>query len=82
MAYDIGNFNKLGALYKLVDGINGDDFTSEDVKRMEEIIDEAINSTVDKSNALSFRYQTKEAIEEGRVAINKVRKAMVEQWNL
>lgn len=81
MAYDIGNFNKLGALYKLVDGINGDDFTNEDVKRMEAIIDEAIGSTIDKPNDLSFRYQTKEAIEEGRFATNKVRKAMVEQWN-
>jgi len=81
MAYDIVNFNQLGALYQLVDGIDGDDFSNEEVNRLEQIIDEAIASTKNAPKDLSFRYQTKEALREGRIETNKVRKEMMRQWN-
>lgn len=81
MAYDIKNFNKLGALYKLVDGITSDNVSNESIQTIEKVIDEAIESTKNSPTDLSFRYQTPEAIKEGRVATNQVRKEMMQQWN-
>ena len=81
MAYDIKNFHKLGALYQLIDGIDGDDITTENVATIEKIIEEAIESTKNSPTDLSFRYQTPEAVSHGRVATNQVRNEMMKQWN-
>ena len=81
MAYDIDNYEKLGALYKLVKGIGSYEATDENVAKINSIIDEAIQSTVGKPADLHFRYETPIAVESGRKATNAVRKAVFEQWN-
>ncbi|ALB29283.1 biotin-independent malonate decarboxylase subunit beta [Companilactobacillus heilongjiangensis] len=81
MAYDIDNYEKLGALYKLVKGIGSYEATDENVTKINSIIDEAIQSTVGKPTDLHFRYETPIAVASGRKATNAVRKAVFEQWN-
>lgn len=80
MAYDVRSYKTLGALYQLVECINADKPSTEDVNHIELIIQEAITSTKGKLNDLSFRLQTKEALEGGRTATNQVRQLMKEQW--
>ncbi|MQS75809.1 biotin-independent malonate decarboxylase subunit beta [Companilactobacillus halodurans] len=79
MAYDIDNYEKLGALYKLVKGIGSWDATDENVAKVKELIQGAIDS-LDGDRTLHFRYQTPIAIESGRKATLKVRKLVDEQW--
>ncbi|MGX7419120.1 biotin-independent malonate decarboxylase subunit beta [Carnobacterium gallinarum] len=80
MAYDIQNFAKLGALYRLVDGINGDKPTIEEQQMMQGIILQAIESTKNAPTDLSYRYQTEAAKTTGRVATIKVRQLVDKQW--
>ena len=80
MAYDIDNYEKLGALYKLVKGIGSWDATEENVAKIRTILDEAIQSTIDQPTNLHFRYETPIAKESGRKATIQVRKLVDEQW--
>lgn len=80
MAYDIDNYEKLGALYKLVKGIGSWEATSENVEKINNIIDEAIQSTVDQPANLHFRYETPIAKTSGRKATLQVRQLVDEQW--
>lgn len=79
MAYDIDNYEKLGALYKLVKGIGSWEATDENVAKINSIIDEAIDS-LDGDRTLHFRYQTEIAKASGRKATLQVRKLVDEQW--
>ena len=79
MAYDIDNYEKLGALYKLVKGIGSWEATDENVAKINEIIDGAIDS-LNGDETLHFRYETPIAKESGRKATLKVRKLVDEQW--
>ncbi|GEO47317.1 biotin-independent malonate decarboxylase subunit beta [Companilactobacillus kimchii] len=79
MAYDIDNYEKLGALYKLVKGIGSWEATDENVAKINQIIDGAIDG-LNGDRTLHFRYETPIAKESGRKATLKVRKLVDEQW--
>lgn len=79
MAYDIDNYEKLGALYKLVKGIGSWEATGENVAKINQIIDGAIDG-LNGDRTLHFRYETPIAKESGRKATLKVRKLVDEQW--
>ncbi|GEO57511.1 biotin-independent malonate decarboxylase subunit beta [Companilactobacillus bobalius] len=79
MAYDIDNYEKLGALYKLVKGIGSWEATDENVVKINQIIDDAIDG-LNGDRTLHFRYETPIAKESGRKATLKVRKLVDEQW--
>lgn len=81
MAYDIHNYEKLGALYKLVEDVSSWDANENAVEEIKTVIDEAIESTKNQPTDLHFRYETPIAVESGRQATNKMRKTVFEQWN-
>ena len=81
MAYDIHNYEKLGALYKLVQDVSSWDANENAVEEIKTVIDEAIESTKNQPTDLHFRYETPIAVESGRQATNKMRKTVFEQWN-
>lgn len=81
MAYDIDNYEKLGALYQLVKGVSSWDANDQSVAKVKKIIDEAIDSAKNDANDLRFRYNTKIAKESGRVATIKMRQAVADQWS-
>ena len=81
MAYDIESFQKLGALYNLISGVNADEPQLTDV----EILLSAINSAYedikhDDVSNLSIRLRSDIAIASGRVASIKVREKIEQQW--
>ena len=80
MAYDIDNYEKLGALYKLVKGIGSWEATDENVDKIKELIDQAIDS-LDGDTSLHFRYQTEIAKASGRKSTLQVRKLVDEEWS-
>lgn len=79
MAYDIFNYQKLGALYQLVDGIGSEDASPANVAKIHELIDEAIES-LDGDRSLHFRYNNPIAVESGRQATRKVRELVKAEW--
>lgn len=81
MAYDIKNYAKLGALYKLVPDVSSWDANDAAVSEVEQIINEAITSTKKHSTDLHYRYENSVAITSGRKATNEMRKAVFDQWN-
>lgn len=81
MAYDIHNYEKLGALYKLVQDVSSWDANENAVEEIKTVIDEAIESTKNQPTDLHFRYETPIAVESGRQATNKMRKTVFEQWD-
>ncbi len=80
MAYDIKNYEKLGALYQLVDDVSSWDANEHAVAEIQQIIDKAIESTKNKPTDLHFRYETPIALKSGRKATNQMRKAVFDQW--
>ncbi|WP_119327413.1 biotin-independent malonate decarboxylase subunit beta [Companilactobacillus musae] len=80
MAYDVDNYEKLGALYKLVKGIGSWEATDENVVKIKQLINEAITS-LDGDTTLHFRYQTPIAKASGRKATLAVRKLVDEEWS-
>lgn len=81
MAYDIENYQKLGALYQLLPGIKGYDSDKQAIATVREAIETALADLDDQAADLSFRYTNPIAVEGGRVATNQVRDLMDEQWN-
>lgn len=81
MAYDIFNYEKLGALYKFVKDVSSWDANDKAVAEIKSIIDEAIASTKGKPSDLHFRYENPIAVKEGRKATNKMREAVKQEWN-
>lgn len=81
MAYDIFNYEKLGALYKLVKDVSSWDANDKAVNEINGLIDEAIESTKGKPTDLHFRYETPIAVASGRKATLKMRKLIDEQWD-
>ncbi|MDY4003117.1 MAG: biotin-independent malonate decarboxylase subunit beta [Ligilactobacillus saerimneri] len=79
MAYDIFNYQKLGALYKLVEGIASNDPSPANVAQIEKLIDEAITSAQD-DRTLHFRYENPVAKASGRKATLAIRQAVADQW--
>ncbi|MFD1485271.1 biotin-independent malonate decarboxylase subunit beta [Lacticaseibacillus baoqingensis] len=83
MAYDIENYQKLGALYNLIQGIKGEDHDAKAVATVKAALDDAFASLVDAPTDLSFRYTNEIAVngkDGGRKATNKVRALMAQQW--
>lgn len=81
MAYDIKNYQKLGALYQLVPGVKGYDDDPKAIATIQAVIAEALASLDDVPADMSFRYTNSIAKQSGRVATNQVRQLMDEQWN-
>jgi malonate decarboxylase beta subunit len=81
MAYDIKSFEKLGALHLLMDNIEADCPTTDDVEKVNVAINEAV-SHIAKSNShnLSIRLQSEIAKSSGRIASIKVRELIDAQW--
>lgn len=80
MAYDITSFSKLGALDKLINGINADTPQVQDIKTVQNILIRAIDEVRSCPNDLSSRLETKEAVNGGRTASIKVRELLEKQW--
>lgn len=80
MAYDVKNYQKLGAMYQFVEGIDAWQADDQSVAKLAGIIDDAIASTVDQPTDLHFRYETDIAKASGRVATRRVRQAVADQW--
>lgn len=80
MAYDVKNYQKLGAMYRFVSGVDAWQADEAAVAKLTTIIDEAIASTVDQPTDLHFRYETAIAKASGRVATRQVRQAVADQW--
>ena len=81
MAYDIKSFKKLGALYKLLDGVNAKEPDYEDKNVLVNAIIEAYNDIKNKNDRdLSSRLKSEIAISYGRKASIKVREMIDLQW--
>ncbi|WP_155287508.1 biotin-independent malonate decarboxylase subunit beta [Lacticaseibacillus zhaodongensis] len=84
MAYDIENYQKLGSLYRLIEGVKGYDHDARAVGTVEAALDDAFASLDDAPTDLSFRYTNDIAVngaDGGRKATNQVRALMDQQWN-
>ena len=82
MAYDIESFEKLGALFSLVDGVEAERPGQEDLDLINNEIIRAIKDIEDSGNTdLSVRLTSSLAKSVGRKASNLVIKMMEEQWN-
>ncbi|MEH7119439.1 biotin-independent malonate decarboxylase subunit beta [Neobacillus vireti] len=80
MAYDIRSFEKLGALYALMSGINADCPGISDRAAVISKLVEAIKDTKNTPRDLSCRLNTSFAREGGRAASILIRKKLTEQW--
>ncbi|MBU8908283.1 biotin-independent malonate decarboxylase subunit beta [Desertibacillus haloalkaliphilus] len=82
MAYDIQSFDKLGALYSLVDGVKADNPEVNDRKLIYEAIERAIiDVNMNESKDLSVRLSSANAKNGGRSASILVREKLSDQWN-
>lgn len=82
MAYDIESFEKLGALYSLVDGVEADTPGKSDHDIIYQEINDAIEDVcMSASNDLSIRLTSDFAKVGGRTASILVREKLNEQWN-
>jgi malonate decarboxylase beta subunit len=80
MAYDIRSFEKLGALFALMSGINADSPGISDREAVFSKLVDAIEDTKNSPRDLSSRLTTTFAREGGREASILVRKKLAEQW--
>lgn len=80
IAYDIYSFQKLGALYDLLEGIDGDNPTADNVSYMLSKITQVID-TLNDDRDFRFRYTNPQAVEFGRVMTNKVLTKLDETWD-
>ncbi|RST61156.1 biotin-independent malonate decarboxylase subunit beta [Siminovitchia terrae] len=81
MAYDIDSFEKLGALFSLVDHVEADHPKEEDRNIIYKEIEKAIEDIeIDQSKDLSVRLKTPLAAS-GRAASILVREKLSEQWS-
>jgi malonate decarboxylase beta subunit len=80
-AYDIASFSRLGALHRLIDGIDAAEPDAEDVEMVRDALAEAIYSARhDGSTDLSGRFASPEA-RQHRDASLQVRKRLAEEWS-
>jgi len=81
MAYDIQSFNKLGALYRLLDGVNAKEPNSEDKNVLVHAILDAYNDIKNSTDRdLSCRLKSDIAQSSGRKASIQVREMIDLQW--
>ena len=80
-AYDITSFARLGALHRLIEGVNADEPGAEDVETVRDVLAEAISSAWrDGSSDLSGRLASPEA-HQHRSASLRVRERLAEEWS-
>jgi malonate decarboxylase beta subunit len=80
-AYDIASFSRLGALHRLIDGVDAAEPDAEDVEMVRDALAEAIYSARhDGSTDLSGRFASPEA-RQHRDASLQVRKRLAEEWS-
>jgi len=81
MAYDIQSFKKLGALYRLLDGVNAKEPNADDQTILVNAISEAYNDIqADSVRDLSSRLKSEIAVSSGRKASIQVREMIAAQW--
>jgi malonate decarboxylase beta subunit len=80
-AYDVTSFSRLGALHRLIDGVDAAEPDAEDVETVRDALAEAIASARhDGSTNLSGRLASPEA-RQHRDASLRVRKRLAEEWS-
>jgi malonate decarboxylase beta subunit len=80
-AYDVASFARLGALHRLIAGVDADEPNAEDIETVREAIAEAIAaSRQDGATDLSGRLASPEA-RQHRGASLRVRERLVEKWD-
>jgi malonate decarboxylase beta subunit len=80
-AYDITSFARLGALHRLIEGVDADEPGAEDVETVRDALAEAISSARhDGSTDLSGRLASPEA-HQHRSASLRVRERLAEEWS-
>ena len=80
IAYDVKSYSKLGALYKLVDGINAEKPNNEEINKIKEIISEAIIDTRKNQDGIDS-ILTSENAKTGREYAIEVYKRLEKEWN-
>ncbi len=80
MSYDIRQFARLGLLHELIEGVDVDDPTAEQIARVEERVMAAVADIRDHPGDLTSRLDNPEA-RSARAASIEVRKRMAEQWD-
>jgi malonate decarboxylase beta subunit len=80
-AYDVTSFARLGALHRLIEGVNAEEPDAEDVEMVRDALAEAISSAGhDGSTDLSGRLASPEARQD-RDASLRVRERLAEEWS-
>lgn len=80
IAYDIRSYSTLGSLYNLVEGINADNPSIDDINKIKTILINAIKAAKENPYDLSNRLKTKQAAASRAFSI-KVRERLKEEWN-
>lgn len=81
MAYDVHSFKSLGAIHELLQGINADLPSNEQLQQVKESIQSATNDILQSTDrSLRIRLQSPEAVKKGRKASIAVRNAINSQW--
>ncbi|MSD83180.1 biotin-independent malonate decarboxylase subunit beta [Lactobacillus curvatus] len=82
IAYDIRNYNQLGALYRFLEKITDQSTTIANVQAVIAAVNDAIED-VRRTNdtMLTTRYTNEIAVKMGRVETNKVQAKMNEEWH-
>ena len=81
MAYDIHSFQRLGALFSLLEGVNGQAPSTSCVEKVTKEIKRAYEDIVQSGNrSLRVRLESDAAKQYGRIASIKVREKIDEQW--
>lgn len=82
IAYDINNYTKLGAIYHFLEDITDQAASEQNVNKVIEVINEAIQDVRNTNDTmLTNRYTNETAKTFGRVETNKVRAKMDEEWD-
>ena len=80
-AYDVASFARLGALHRVIEGVNADEPDGEDVETVSDALAEAISSARRNGSAdLSGRLASPEA-HRHRSASLRVRERLAEEWS-
>ncbi|MDO4535977.1 MAG: biotin-independent malonate decarboxylase subunit beta [Clostridium perfringens] len=80
IAYDVKSYSKLGALYKLIQGINAENPKDEEIDKIRVIISEAIIDTRKNQDGIDSRL-TSENAKTGREYAIEVYKRLEKEWN-
>jgi malonate decarboxylase gamma subunit len=80
MSYQIGDYAKLGTLYRLIDGVNADSPGSKDIEKVRRHLLTAIADARSGQRDLSSRFQS-EGARQNRSATLEVRRRLAAEWD-